>query len=129
MWMALSASSQTFKPQIQLGSNDTFLCFNLVQSRLLAKELVKSRYCDSINAACEVKIGQLCQLSQLKDSTISLLKEQVMVQDCALEKSDQIILHQEQSLNDLSRYLKTARRQRTVLLVCSVLLAVSLILR
>ncbi len=129
MWMALSGSSQIFKPTIQLGSNDTFLCFNLVQSRLLAKELVKSQYCDSINSANEIKIGQLCQLSQVKDSTIHFLKEQVTVQDCALEKSDQLIRQQDKSINKLTLGLKGTRRQRTVLIVCSVLLALSLVLK
>lgn len=129
MWMALSGSSQIFKPTIQLGSNDTFLCFNLTQSRLLAKELVKSQYCDSINSANEIKIGQLCHLSQVKDSTIHFLKEQISVQDCALEKSDQLIGQQDKSINKLNLSLKGTRRQRTVLIVCSVLLALSLVLK
>ncbi len=129
MSMALSGSSQTLKPRIQLGSNDTFLCFNLAQSRLLAKELLRGRYCDSIASANEKKIGQLCDLSQVKDSTIHFLKQQVTVQDCALEKSDQIIQQQDQKITVLSLQLKGTRRQRTVLIVCSVLLAVSLALK
>lgn len=127
--MALSGSSQNLKPRIQLGSNDTFLCFSLAQSRLLAKELVKGRYCDSMTTANEAKIMQLCQLSQVKDSTIHFLREQVSVQDCALEKSDQIIRQQDQSITTLSSRIKGTRRQRTVLIVCSVLLAVSLALK
>lgn len=127
--MTLSGSSQTFKPRIQLDSNDTFLCFNLSQSRQLAKELVKSRYCDSINAANEVKVGQLCQLSHVKDSTIQFLREQVTLQDCALEKSDQLIRQQDRSIANLTLNLKGTRRQRTVLVVCSILLAVSLVLK
>ncbi len=129
MWMALSGSSQNLKPRIQLGSNDTFLCFSLAQSRLLAKELVKGRYCDSMTTANEAKIMQLCQLSQAKDSTIHFLREQVSVQDCALEKSDQIIRQQDQSITTLSSRIKGTRRQRTVLIVCSVLFAVSLALK
>ncbi len=129
MWTTWSGFSQGLKPRIQLNKGDTFLCFNLAQSRELAKELLRGRYCDSLNSANEAKIALQSQLSEVKDTTINFLRQQVSVQGNALEKSGQIISQQGEDLNTAKLQIKSARRQRTVLIVCSLILLTSLVLK
>ena len=129
MLMTLSISSQTLKPVIRLDSKDTFFCFNLEQSRRIAKELVNGRYCDSISHATEVKLVQMEMLTNLKDTTILVLKQKITGQDFALRKSDELIHEQDLSIRGLSRQLKSTKVQRVILIICSSLLATGLAIK
>jgi hypothetical protein len=105
---------------------DTFLCFNLEQSRRIAKQLAWSQYCDSISKVAEVKLNQVQRLTDLKDTAIFILRQKVILKNRALEKSDEIIARQEVNIRGLSKQLRSVKVQRVLLVLCSILLAANL---
>jgi hypothetical protein len=72
--MSCSVSSQSLIPKVIIQNKDTLFCFTIPQSKVIAKQLENSTYCDSVLTKTENEIELLNQLQVAKDSSILVLK-------------------------------------------------------
>lgn len=75
--MSYSIFSQDIKPIVQLIGKDTFFCFTIPQSKIIAKDLEKGRYCDSILSQTECELEALKEQIITNDTAISVLQENI----------------------------------------------------
>jgi hypothetical protein len=69
--MSFTGFSQVLTPKVEISEADTFFCFTLPQSRIIAKELLHAQYSDSIVMALEEKNCLQYELILKKDSIIA----------------------------------------------------------
>lgn len=107
--MGFSGFSQSLIPKVQVQNKDTLFCFTIPQSKVIAKHLENSTYCDSVLIQTENEVNQLNQLQAVNDSSIMVLKMKTENQQYIIGNQDGII----QNLNtDLKRSEKKYRNER-----------------
>jgi hypothetical protein len=107
--MGFSGFSQSLIPKVQVQNKDTLFCFTIPQSKVIAKHLENSAYCDSVLMQTENEVDLLNQLQTVNDSSILVLKMKTENQQYIIGNQDGII----QNLNtDLKRSEKKYRNER-----------------
>lgn len=107
--MSFSGFSQSLIPKVQVQNKDTLFCFTIPQSKVIAKHLENSTYCDSVLTQTENEVDLLNQLQAVNDSSILVLKMKTENQQYIIGNQDGII----QNLNtDLKRSEKKYRNER-----------------
>ncbi len=107
--MGFSGFSQSLIPKVQVQNKDTLFCFTIPQSKVIAKHLENSTYCDSVLTQTENEVDLLNQLQVVKDSSILVLKMKTENQQYIIGNQDGII----RNLNtDLKRSEKKYRNER-----------------
>jgi hypothetical protein len=72
--MSFTGSSQSLTPKVQAQNKDTVFCFTIPQSKVIAKHLQNSRYCDSVLVQTENEVELLNQLQAVNDSSLLIMK-------------------------------------------------------
>lgn len=107
--MGFSGFSQSLIPKVQVQNKDTLFCFTIPQSKVIAKHLENSTYCDSVLIQTENEVELLNQLQTVNDSSILVLKIKTENQQGIISNQHGII----QNLNiDLNRSEKKYRNER-----------------
>lgn len=102
--MSFLVSSQSLIPKVQLQNKDTLFCFTIPQSKVIAKHLESSKYCDSVLTKTENEIDLLNQLQTVNDSSILILKMKT-------DNQQYIINNQEGVIQNLNTDLKRSEKQ------------------
>jgi hypothetical protein len=89
--MSCSIFSQSIKPKVQLIGNDTCFCFTIPQSKIIAKDLQKGVYNDSILTQTESELEALKQQKLVTDTATSILQNKI-------KNQAQMITNQETAL-------------------------------
>jgi hypothetical protein len=101
--------SQTITPKIQLIGKDTCFCFTIPQSKIIAKELQKGLYNDSILTQTECELGALKEQKATDDKATIVLQQKV-------KNQSQMLTNQENAVaavtSDLQSSRKNERNQR-----------------
>lgn len=92
--MSFTGSSQNLTPKVQVQNKDTVFCFTIPQSKVIAKHLENSRYCDSVLMQTENEVELLHQLQAINDSSLVIMKMKS-------ENQQTIMLNQEAVIGDL----------------------------
>jgi len=109
LMMGFSGFSQSLIPKVQVQNKDTLFCFTIPQSKVIAKHLENSTYCDSVLIQTENEVELLNQLQAINDSSILVLKMKAENQQYLIGNQDGTI----QNLNtDLKRSEKKYRNER-----------------
>ncbi len=102
--MSFSVSSQSLIPKVQVQNKDTLFCFTIPQSKVIAKHLENSTYCDSVLIQTENEVELLNQLQAVNDSSILVLTMKTGNQQ-------HIINNQEGVIQNLNTNLKQAEKK------------------
>jgi hypothetical protein len=115
--MSFTGSSQSLTPKVQAQNKDTVFCFTIPQSKVIAKHLQNSRYCDSVLVQTENEVELLNQLQAVNDSSLLIMKMKT-------ENQQTVILNQESVIGDLhlevqqtEKKLKSERWQKRLFAV------------
>lgn len=107
--MSFSGFSQSLIPKVQVQNKDTHFCFTIPQSKVIARHLENSTYCDSVLTQTENEVELLNQLQAVNDSSLLVFKMKTENQQYIITNKDGII----QNLNvDLKRSEKKYRNER-----------------
>ncbi|MDO9001018.1 MAG: hypothetical protein Q7W45_14725 [Bacteroidota bacterium] len=107
--MSFSVSSQSLIPKVQVQNKDTLFCFTIPQSKVIAKHLENSTYCDSVLTQTENEVELLNQLQAVNDSSILVLTMKTGNQQHIINNQEGVI----QNLNtDLKQSEKKYRNER-----------------
>lgn len=107
--MSFSVSSQSLIPKVQVQNKDTLFCFTIPQSKVIAKHLENSTYCDSVLIQTENEVELLNQLQAVNDSSILVLTMKTGNQQHIINNQEGVI----QNLNtDLKQSEKKYRNER-----------------
>lgn len=101
--MSFLASSQNLTPKVQIQNKDTVFCFTIPQSKVIAKHLQNSKYCDSVLVQTENEVELLNQLQAVNDSSLLIMKMKT-------ENQQTVILNQESVIGDL--HLKVQQTEK-----------------
>ncbi len=99
-----SIFSQGIKPNVQLIGKDTCFCFTIPQSKIIAKDLQKGLYNDSILIQAECELEALKEQKLVTDSATSILQRKIKDQTT-------MMVNQEEILKTISGDLKSARKK------------------
>ena len=113
--MSFTCSSQVLKPVIQKTDKDTLFCFTLGQSKLIAKELEKSAFCDTILLSQETALKILQELEAGKDSAFYVLKMKSSNQEEIIANRDFHIHKLNIELEKKDKQIKKVIRQKRLL--------------
>ena len=102
--MSFSVSSQSLTPKVQVQNKDTLFCFTIPQSKVIAKHLENSRYCDSVLTQTENEVELLNQLQAIKDSSLLIMKMKT-------ENQQSIITNQDVQIGNLNIDLKQSEKK------------------
>ena len=109
--------SQSLKPIVQKLNNDTLFCFNLSQSRELAKLLVSGAYNDSIAQSLSKESKRLYTVLDNKERQINNLNLKVTFTNQIVENQKENLRSLEGYLEQRDKKLKRVKRQRKWMLV------------
>lgn len=107
--MTFTASSQILSPQVLLQGNDTLFCFSVIQSKIIAKELIGGRYCDSVNFELRKEITALSDINELQDSALLKLGRKIDNQQIIIYNQEAMIASANKRLFDSHREMKRQR--------------------
>lgn len=110
--MSFTVSSQSLKPKVRLENKDTLFCFTIPQSKVIAKHLENSRYCDSVLAQTESRVELLNVLSAVKDSSLLVIKVKTDNQQIMLENQEDVIGNLNLKLEQTEKKFKSERWQK-----------------
>ena len=110
--MSFSASSQNLTPKVQVQNKDTLFCFTIPQSKVIAKHLESSRYCDSVLVQTDNEVELLNQLQAVKDSSLLIMKMKTENQQTMLANQDGVIGDMNLKLEQTEKKLKGERWQK-----------------
>lgn len=102
--MSFSVSSQSLKPKVRVENKDTLFCFTIPQSKVIAKHLENSRYCDSVLTETENQVELLNQLQVVNDSSLLVMKMKT-------ENQQTMIANQQEVIGDLDLKLKQSEKK------------------
>lgn len=102
--MNCSIFSQGIKPKVQLIGNDTCFCFTIAQSKIIAKDLEKGMYNDSILAQME------CALEAVKEQKLTSDTAIIVLQN-TIQNQGQIIDNQAEAFQKLTDELQVSNRK------------------
>jgi len=101
--MSYSIFSQSIKPKVQLIGKDTCYCFTVLQSKIIAADLEKGMYNDSILALTE------CELEALKEQKLTTDTATTVLQ-IKIKNQTQIMFNQEHTLQTISNDLQVSKK-------------------
>jgi hypothetical protein len=110
--MSFSASSQSLIPKVRLENKDTLFCFTIQQSKVIAKHLENSRYCDSVLIQTENQVELLNQLQAVNDSSILIMKMKTENQQIMLANNQNVIGDLNLKLQQSEKKFKNERWQK-----------------
>lgn len=102
--MSFSVSSQNLTPKVTIQNSDTLFCFTVPQSKVIAKHLQNSVYCDSVLVQTENVVELLNQLQVVNDSSILVFKMKT-------ENQQSIMSNQEGEIGNLNIKLKQTEKK------------------
>lgn len=102
--MSFTVSSQSLTPKVRLENKDTLFCFNIQQSKVIAKHLENSRYCDSVLVQTENQVELLNQLQAVNDTSLLIMKMKT-------ENQQAMIVNQEAVVGDLNLKLEQTEKK------------------
>lgn len=102
--MSFSASSQSLIPKVIIQNKDTLFCFTIPQSKVIAKHLENSTYCDSVLVKTENEVELLNQLQMINDSSLLVLKMKT-------DNQQYIISNQKGVIGNLNMDLKQSEKK------------------
>lgn len=76
--MSYTAFSQSLTPRIRLDNSDTLFCFTIPQAKVIAKELLNSRYGDSLIIGYKLQAELSGELILIKDSIIQSRQQELI---------------------------------------------------
>lgn len=106
------ASSQSLTPKVRVESKDTLFCFTIPQSKVIAKHLENSRYCDSVLIQTERQVELLNQLQAVNDSSILIMKMKMENQQTMLTNNQTVIGDLNVKLEQSEKKFKNERWQK-----------------
>ena len=102
--MSCSIFSQGIKPQKQLIGKDTCFCFTIPQSKIIARDLQKGVYNDSILAQTECELEALKEQKLVNDTATNVLQIKI-------KNQTQIITNQETALQMVTGDLLVSKKK------------------
>ena len=99
-----SIFSQGIKPKVQLIGKDTCFCFTIAQSKIIAKDLEKGRYNDSILTQMECEVEVLKEQKAVNDTAILGLQKK-------LENQNQVISNQYKTIQKVTDNLQVSEKK------------------
>jgi hypothetical protein len=96
--------SQTIKPTVQLIGKDTCFCFTIPQSKIIAKELQKGIYNDSILLQTECELEALKEQKAVNDTATEVLQNKI-------KNQTQVISNQESAMQTLVHDLQVSKKR------------------
>ncbi len=115
--MSFCSFSQTLRPIVEILESDTLFCFNLPQSRELAKIITEGIYSDSIAISLSTENQRLYSLMEVKDKQISNLNATIDLKDQVTKNLDQSVISLTQHVEERDRQLRKSKRQKKWLLI------------
>jgi hypothetical protein len=106
------ASSQSLTPKVRVESKDTLFCFTIPQSKVIAKHLENSRYCDSVLIQTESQVELLNQLQAVNDSSLLVMKMKTENQQTMLANNQNVIADLNLKLEQGEKKFKNERWQK-----------------
>lgn len=106
------ASSQSLKPKVRVENKDTLFCFTIPQSKVIAKHLENSRYCDSVLIQTESQVELLNQLQAVNDSSLLIMKMKTENQQIMLVNNQNVIGDLNLKLEQTEKKFKSERWQK-----------------
>lgn len=97
---------------MHIENNDTLFCFSMQQARVLAKQLVRGLYCDSIVVKLGMEADTLQQLQADRDSTIKALKTEYLLENMLVNNQKASIAELTATLSSSHALLRRERRQK-----------------
>lgn len=110
--MSFSASSQSLAPKIQVQNKDTLFCFTMPQSKVIAKHMENSRYCDSVLTQTENEVELLNELQMVKDSSLLIMKMKTENQQTMIQNQEAVIGDLNLKLEQTEKKFKGERWQK-----------------
>jgi hypothetical protein len=89
--MSCSVSSQSLTPKVITQNKDTLFCFTIPQSKVIARHLENSRYCDSVLTQTENEVELLNELQIFNDSSLLIMKMKTENQHTMIDNQDGVI--------------------------------------
>lgn len=127
--MSFTAFSQGLTPKVQVQNKDTLFCFTLPQSKVIAKHLENSRYCDSVLAQTEAQVETLNQLQAVSDSSLLMMKMKTETQQLIMANQETTITDLNVKLEQTDKKFKSERWQKRLFAVGTFLFATLAILK
>lgn len=127
--MSFSASSQNLTPKVQVQNKDTLFCFTIPQSKVIAKHLENSRYCDSVLVQTENEVELLNQLQMVKDSSLLIMKMKTENQQTMMVNQEAVIGDLNLKLEQTEKKFKNERWQKRLFAAGTFLFAALAILK
>lgn len=110
--MIFSQSSLT--PKIINEKSDTLFCFSVAQAKILAKNLQKVLYYDSLQNSYNRQKQDIDCLLAVKDSLIDVQKEEILEKDTLINLSQNERLLLEDEVLDFRGQIKWMERERKI---------------
>lgn len=127
--MSFLASSQTLTPKVTIQNKDTLFCFTIPQSKVIAKHLQNSTYCDSILAQTENEVELLNQRQAVNDSSLLVLKMKTENQQSIMSNQEGEISNLNLKLGQTEKKFKSERWQKRLFAAGTFLFAALYILK
>lgn len=127
--MSFSVSSQSLIPKVTVQNKDTLFCFTVPQSKVIAKHLQNSMYCDSVLTQTEYEIELLNQKQAVNDSSMLILKMKTENQQSIISNKDGEIGNLNIKLEQTEKKFKNERWQKRLFAVGTFLFATLAIIK
>lgn len=127
--MSFSVFSQSLAPKVQVQNKDTLFCFTILQSKVIAKHLENSMYCDSVLTQTENEVELLNQLQAVNDSSILILKMKTENQQSIIANKDAVIGNLNNDLKQSENKFRKERLQKRLFVAGTFIFAVLTILK
>lgn len=109
---SFSASSQSLTPKVIVQNKDTLFCFTIPQSKVIAKHLENSKYCDSVLTKTENEVELLNQLQAVNDSSILVLKVKTDNQQYIINNQEGVITNLNVDMKQTEKKYRNERWQK-----------------
>lgn len=127
--MSFSVSSQSLTPKVTVQNKDTLFCFTVPQSKVIAKHLQNSIYCDSVLTQTENEVELLNQIQVVNDSSILILKMKTENQQSIISNKEGEIGNLNIKLEQTEKKFKSERWQKRLFAAGTFLFAALAILK
>ena len=126
--MSFSGFSQSLIPKVQVQNKDTLFCFTIPQSKVIAKHLENSTYCDSVLTQTENEVELLNQLQTVNDSSILVLRMKTENQQFIISNQEGVIANLNEDIKRSEKKYRNERWQKRLFAAGTFLFAVLAIL-
>jgi len=127
--MSCSVFSQSLTPKVQVQNKDTLFCFTIPQSKVIAKHLENSTYCDSVLTQTENEVELLNQLQTVNDSSILVLRMKTENQQFIISNQEGVIANLNEDIKRSEKKYRNERWQKRLFAAGTFLFAALAILK